>query len=161
VQVKLGTVVKQTYNVSAATYSKAVTGLAENTNYVFVVQAFAVAQNGVNKAASYNTAAFKTGFTAASTVKVSAPPVTLYSARTSITAVWTKPYVYGKILNYTVTIKQGTLVKGTYTVTSGKLNFYYLKPGTTYTVSVRANAISANGKYRAYATTTKSITTKR
>ena len=161
VQVKLGTRVLQSYNVSAATYSKTVTGLAENTSYVFVVQAYAVAQNGINKASSYNTVGFKTGFTAASTVKVSAPPLTLLGARTSINAIWTKPYVYGKILNYTVTLKQGTTVVRTLTTTGGRADFYSLKPGTTYTVSVRANAVSANGKYRASATTTKSIVTRR
>lgn len=160
--VKLGTRVLQTHSLSAATLAKVVVGLAENTGYVVVVEAFAVSPDGKHTAGSYNTKAVRTGFTAASTVRVHAPAVAVSSTRSAVTATWTSPYVYGKVVNYTVSIKQGTRVLATYTTAGGRMTFSgYLRPGTTYTVSVRANAVSANGKYTATATTTKTIATRR
>jgi hypothetical protein len=159
VTVKQGIVV-QSYNLSAVTTSKQILALAENTSYTVIVEALATAPNGINKAVAPTTQTVKTGFTAASTVKVAAP--TAFStavSRTGVTASWRMPAVTGKVVNYTVTLKEGTRVVKTVLTGAGKYSFTGLKANTAYTVTVTANAASANGKYKASASVSKLVRT--
>lgn len=161
VTVKLGTKTVQTHNLTATTLSKVVLSLAENTTYTVVVDALAVAPDGKATAVASTIKTVKTPFSAASTVKVATPPVSASASRTAVTATWRMPVVTGKVINYTVTLKQGTRTVKTLVMTSGKYSFTDLKANTLYTVYVQANAVSANGKYKASAVTAKSIRTLR
>lgn len=150
VTVKAGTKVIQTYNLNASTYSKTVSSLAENTTYTVVVDALAVSPDGKNRATASTTKTATTRLSLASTVKVAAPAsFGVTTARTAVTATWRMPAVTGKVINYTVTLKSGTRTVKTLVMTGGKYSFTGLKTNTPYTVTVKANAISANGKYRA------------
>lgn len=150
VTVKLGTTTVQTHNLSAATYAKTVTALAENTAYTVVVDALAVAPDGKNTAMASTAKTVKTTLSAASTVKVAAPAsFGATASRTTVTATWRMPAVTGKVINYTVTLKEGTRTVKTVVLTGGKYSFTGLKANTAYTVYVKANAVSANGKYKA------------
>ena len=161
--VKQGSKILQSHNLNASTLSRTITGLKENTAYTVVVEVSAVAPNGKNTTkATSQTKTVKTSLTAASTVKVSNPSVTVSSARNSVSSSWKKPAVTGKIVNYTITLKEGTRVVKTSTTTKTSMTFTGLKANTNYTVQVKANAQSSNGKYKASSgLVSKSIKTKR
>jgi hypothetical protein len=162
VTVKQGTVVKQMHNLTAVTTTKQLLLLAENTTYTVTVDVFAVAPNGINKATTSTVKTVKTGFTAASTVKVAAPAALATTvSRTAVTATWRQPAVTGRVVNYTVTLKEGTRVVKTAVTTAGKYSFTALKANTAYTITVTANAVSANGKYKATASVSKLVRTLR
>lgn len=162
VTVKLGTRIVQTHNLSSTTQTKQLLGLAENSTYTVSVQAIAVAPNGINTATALTVKSVKTTLSAGSTVRVAAPVGLVTAAsRTAVTAFWKKPAVTGRVVNYTVRLKQGTRVIKTVVTTSGKYSFTGLRASTVYGVYVTANAVSANGKYKASATASKAVTTLR
>jgi hypothetical protein len=162
VTVKLGTKIVQTHNLNAVTYAKTVTSLAENTAYTVVVDALAVAPDGKNTATASTAKTVKTIFSAASTVKVAAPAsFGVTTSRTTVTATWRMPAVTGKVINYTATLKEGTRTVKTVVLTGGKYSFTGLKANTAYTVYVQANAVSANGKYKASSTISRAVRTLR
>lgn len=136
-----------------------VTGLAPGTSYTAHVIAQAVSGNGLKQATSK--AASANFYTTKVTVAKSAKPSTKVTTTSSnVTATWTKPAVTGKLVNYTVTLKQGTKVIKGVTTTGLRASFSGLKENTTYTVDVRANVISANNKNKGSATTVVTGKTK-
>lgn len=157
--VKKGTRVLKTYNLKPSVLSQTVTGLQEKTKYETVVEAYATSQDGKQSAKSSGSKAIITATSPASTVKVSPPArFSVSSETTSVNASWKKPAVTGKVAGYTVTLKQGTKTVKSYTTTSERLTFTGLKRKTSYDVQVRANAVSANGKYQSSSATLKKST---
>jgi uncharacterized protein YkwD len=159
VTLKQGTTVLKT--VYATGTSQSFTGLSEKMGYTVELKANAKSNNGNYTATSAIVSkAVATTLSAASTVKVNSPS-NLYLSRgyTNLVASWSTPAVTGIITSYTVTIK-GTSYSKTYTTTATKINLTGLKENAAYTVYVKANAKSSNGKYTAYSPTiAKSATT--
>lgn len=161
VSLKQGTRTVGSYSTTGtkASFAK----LQEGAVYRFHVTANVVSSNGKAKASSHASYDIRTKVTAASTVKVGKPAFGGTSAtRSSITVTWKKPYVYGKVTSYTVLVKQGARTVKSYTVTSGRMTATGLRANTAYTVHVRANASSSNGKYKASSPyVVKTVATKR
>ena len=148
VTIKQGTRIIKTVSTSN-TYQN-LTGLTERTGYTVEVKANAKSSNGKYTTSATVSKAVTTATTAASTVKVGTPTsLYLSPGYTNVIAYWKRPAVTGILTSYTVTIKQGSTHIKTYTTTATKMNFSGLKRGTTYTVYVKANAKSSNGKYTA------------
>lgn len=149
VLVKHGTKVVKTYNLKTSTLSQSITGLKEKTKYSLVVEALATSQDGKKTAKAISTKAVTMATSPASAVKVSAPASFAVSSGTSsVKASWKRPAVTGKIASYTVILKQGTKIVKSYTSASVSRNFTGLKRKSSYKVEVKANAVSANGKYK-------------
>lgn len=132
-----------------------VTGLTENTPYTVQVIANVASKDRTRAVTSPAVSlAIKTTFSPASTVKVGRPAsLVTVAGKTTLTSTWKAPTVTGTLTGYVVTLKQGTTVVKTYSTNSLKASFSGLKPNTDYTFSVKAKAISSNGKYSATSST--------
>jgi hypothetical protein len=168
VLVKTGIITVKTIDVPASSLSTTVTGLNELTNYIFTVEASAVAENDINTSTnSSSVVTARTILSADSTVTVSAPSLNVRaSAATATTgtiaATWTKPAATGNLWQYRLLVKRnGVLVKWAYMPGfSTSYTFTGLQEKTGYTVEISAFAKSLNGKYEAVSnTTTKAIST--
>jgi hypothetical protein len=161
VTLKQGSRTVKTINTSStkASFPK----LTEGTTYRLYVKAHAVSADGKNKASAYVSQNAKTKLTAASTVRVGKPAsLKAVAARSSVTAVWKKPPYTGELTGYTVVVKKGSKTVKSYSTTGTQKTITGLKKNTSYTVHVRANAKSGNGKYTAHsAYATKTTKTKR
>ncbi|GGJ74725.1 fibronectin type III domain-containing protein [Glutamicibacter ardleyensis] len=128
------------------------------------MKANATSRDKKHKAPSaYATKTIGTALSAASTVKAGKPiALKATSAATSLNVSWKRPALTGYLKNYTVQLKQGTKTLKSYTTASPSKTITGLKRNTAYTVQVRANPKSTNGKYLASsAYVSVSVKTKR
>lgn len=143
-----------------------ITGLVENTTYTAHVKAHVVAWEEGGKPATSPVASLtlKTPYNPSRVLAKA--PTNLKTSRLSNDSIyhywnqfdisWNAPKgIIGKVKNYTVTVKQGSKIARTFTTTNMKETSRLVSPKTTYTVSVKANVVSANGKKSAAASTGK------
>lgn len=162
VNIKRGSKTVKSYTTT--TRKITATGLTEKTNYTVQVKANAISRDKKHKASSaYATKTIGTTLSASSTVKAGKPAaLKATAAATSLKVSWKRPAITGRLKNYTVQLKQGSKTLKSYTTASPAQTITGLKRNTSYTVQVRANAKSTNGKYLASsAYVSVSVKTKR
>lgn len=160
----------RTLKLGASATTATMTGLNETAQHGISVAVHAVAPDGHNTivlGSSYKY--FTTKLSAASVVKVGKPTsITLSKLKrqnntddgNKATIAWKKPSVTGKIAFYEVTIKIGNkMMRDRIEVKGTKITVPNFAENATHTVYVTAYATSANGKYRATATGSKSFKT--
>lgn len=139
-------------------------GLAENTAYTAHVRANVTAWEQGGKPATSPTASISIKTPYHPSRVVAKAPTSLTVGKLTgddsffywrgFDVSWKAPTgIIGKVKNYTVTIKQGSKVVRTFTTTKTKESSRILSPSTSYTVQVKANIVSADGKKTASAST--------
>lgn len=162
VNIKQGSKTFKSYTTTARKITA--TGLKEKTSYTVQVKANAVSRDKKHKASSaYATKFISTALSAASTVKAGKPTsLKATTAPTSLKVSWKRPAITGYLKNYTVQLKQGNKTLKSYTAAAPSQTITGLKRNTSYTVQVKTNAKSTNGKYLASsAYVSASVKTKR
>jgi len=153
----------KTVNVAANATSASFTGLTEHAKYTVKVTATATSESKKKTAVSSAvSASVTTPFSNASKVSVSAPQnVSAGVSRYNATVRWNTPKsVTGKVQKYTLTVT-GKGYSKTWNLTTHAVAVSGLKPNQTYTAKVTATAKSANGKYSATNSASKSFKTNR
>lgn len=135
-------------------------GLKPGTAYTVVAIAHAQSRSGIEIwSAKPATAKFSTTKLAIATVgKPFGAKIT--STSSGVSATWRRPAVTGKLVNYTVSLNQGTKTVKTVTTTGLKATFSGLRENTAYKVHVKANVVSSNGKNKASAKVALATKTK-
>jgi len=158
----LSTIGKPDVAVETMSTSYAFTGLMANTDYTVSIQASVTAENGFNSSTSSGVVTNVKTPLDADAVSVSAPvlrPVTVGPLQATLR--WSPPAnVVGKLVDYTLSVKQGGQPERNIKTTSTDFVVTGLLENTTYTFEVRANAASLNGtKFAAAASAPATHTT--